>query len=140
MCSPSNSASHIYMYTKIISTALISSRLDYCNSLLNNIAKRDLAKLQRVKKLSGTCSTRAPRFSPLLPLLKQLPFQFHIELILNCPHLYIVLYLHNNHPTWLVSCIFQISLGSSDHKFHNKCLKQNLTCGNVPFSVAAPTV
>ena len=43
---------------KTISTALISSRLDYCNSLLNNIAKRDLAKLQRVKKLSGTCGSQ----------------------------------------------------------------------------------
>ena len=29
---------------------------------------------------------------------------------LNIEH--IVLYLHNNRPTWLVSCIFQISLGS----------------------------
>ena len=38
---------HISISTaKTISTALISSRLDYCNSLLNNIAKRDLAKLQ----------------------------------------------------------------------------------------------
>ena len=36
---------HISIYTaKTISTALINSRLDYCNSLLNNIAKRDLAK------------------------------------------------------------------------------------------------
>ena len=35
---------HISISTaKTISTALISSRLDYCNSLLNNIAKRDLA-------------------------------------------------------------------------------------------------
>ena len=41
-----------------ISTALISSRLDYCNSLLNNIAKRDLAKLQRVKKFVGACGTQ----------------------------------------------------------------------------------
>ena len=34
---------------KTISNALISSRLDYCNSLLNNIAKQDLSKLQRVQ-------------------------------------------------------------------------------------------
>ena len=37
---------HISLFSaKTISTALISSGLDYCNSLLNNIAKRDLAKL-----------------------------------------------------------------------------------------------
>ena len=40
-------------------------------------------------------------------------FLLLIELILSCPLLHIVPYLHNNHPTWLVSCIFQISLGSS---------------------------
>ena len=40
---------HISISTaKTISMALISSGLDYCNSLLNNIGKRDLAKLQRV--------------------------------------------------------------------------------------------
>ena len=94
---------------KTISTALISSRLDYCNSLLNNIAKRDLAKLQRVQNCLARVVLRAPRFSPSLPLLG---FQFLIELMLSCPLLHIVLYLHNNHPTWLVSCIFQISLGS----------------------------
>ena len=41
---------HISISTaKTISMALISSRLDYCNSLLNHIAKRDLTKFQRVK-------------------------------------------------------------------------------------------
>ena len=40
---------HIPLSTaKTISNALISSRLDYCNSLLNNIAKQDLSKRQRV--------------------------------------------------------------------------------------------
>ena len=42
--------SHISISTaKTISTALISSHLDYYNSLLNNIAKRDLAKLNEYK-------------------------------------------------------------------------------------------
>ena len=41
---------HIPLSTaKTISNALISSRLDYCNSLLNNIAKQDLSKWQRVR-------------------------------------------------------------------------------------------
>ena len=41
---------HIPLSTaKTISNALINSRLDYCNSLLNNIAKQDLSKVQRVK-------------------------------------------------------------------------------------------
>ena len=62
---------HIYTSTaKTISTALISSCLDYCNSLLNNIAKRDLAKLQQVQNCLARVVLRAPRFSPSRPLLK----------------------------------------------------------------------
>ena len=57
--------SHISISTaKTISTALISSRLDYCNSLVNNIAKTDLAKLQRVQNCLARMVFRAPRFSP----------------------------------------------------------------------------
>ena len=54
--------SHISISTaKTISTALISNRLDYCNSLLKNIAKRELAKLQRVKNCLAHVVLRAPR-------------------------------------------------------------------------------
>ena len=54
---------HISISTaKTISTALISSRLDYCKSLLNNIAKRDLAKLQRAQHCLARVVLRAPRF------------------------------------------------------------------------------
>ena len=64
---------HISISTpKTISVALLSNRLDYCNPLLNNIAKRDLAKLQRVKKCLARVVLRAPRFSLSLSLLKQL--------------------------------------------------------------------
>ena len=88
----------------------------------NNIA--NIAK----RKLFGTCSTRHHYhyFNSYTGLL------LLIELFLSCPLLHIVLYLHNNHPTWLVSCIFQISLRNSDHQFHNLlCLKQNSTWTNM---------
>ena len=45
-----------------------------------------------------------------------------IKSILNGPLLHNMLYLRNNHPTWLVSWVFQISLGSWDHIFHNNLL------------------
>ena len=56
---------HIPLSTaKTTSNAPISSRLDYCNSLLNNIAKQDLSKLQRVQNCLACVVLRAPRFSP----------------------------------------------------------------------------
>ena len=120
---------------KTISTALISRCFVYCNSLLNSIAKRNLAKLQRVQHCLARVVLSAPRLSPSLPLLKQLEW---LPVTYRTSFKHIVLYLHNSHPTWLVSCIFQISIGSSDNQFHNNllCLKQNI--GKRDFSVAAP--
>ena len=109
---------HISLSTaKTISTALISIRLDYCNSLLNDMARRD----------SNEYSIFRPVWYVFLHhyhyLNSYTGFLLLIEYILNCPLLHIVLYLHNNHPTWLVS----------DHQFHNNllCLRPNLTCANV---------
>ena len=74
---------HIPLSTaKTMSNALISSRLDYCISLLNNIAKQDLSKLQRVQNCLARVVLRAPRFSRSLPLLKQLhwlPVNYRIK-------------------------------------------------------------
>ena len=57
---------------KMISAALISSHLDYCNSPLNNFAKSELAEVQLVQKYLARVVLRAPCFSPSLPLLRQL--------------------------------------------------------------------
>ena len=48
---------------KTIATALGSSRLDYCNSLLHNIAIKDITKLQRVQNCLARVVTRSPLLS-----------------------------------------------------------------------------
>ena len=134
---------HISISTaKTISTALISSHLDYCNSLLNNTAKRDLANSNKYTIVWHMWISGCLGFHHHYHYLNSYTgFLLLIELILSCPLLHIMLYLHNNHPTWLVSCIFQISLDSSDHQFHNLlCQKTKINLGKFAFSVAAPRV
>ena len=109
---------------KTISNSLITSRLDYCNSLINNIAKQDLSKLQRVQHCLARVVLRAPRFSPSLPLLKQLytGFQLITESNLNCPLLHIMLLQYINHLILQVSCTFLTSPDNSDHLPHSSFL------------------
>ena len=57
---------------KTIATALVTSILDYCNSLLYNTANKDIAILQRVQNCLARVVTRSPRFSRSVPLLKSL--------------------------------------------------------------------
>ena len=127
---------------KIISKALISSCLDYCNSLLNNIAKRDLAKLQRVQNCLARVVLRTPRFSPSLPLLRQLhgfPVTYRINFKLSTltyralstqqpPYLASLLHL-SNIPRQLRSSISQLIVP-----------KTKLNLGKRAFSVILPIV
>jgi len=53
---------------RTIATPLITTRLDYCNSLLYNIASNDILKLQCIFRVV----TRSPRFSHSVPFLKSL--------------------------------------------------------------------
>ena len=105
---------------KTISNALISSRLDYCNSLLNNVAKQDLSKVQRVQNCLARVVLRASRFSPSPPLLKQLhwlPVNYRIQFKLST-----LTYI--NHLIWPVSCTFLTSPDNSDHLPHISFLFQ----------------
>ena len=68
---------------KTIVIALVSSKLDYCNSLYHNIALKDILKLQRVENCLARVVTRSLQFSSSLPLLKSLhwlpdPVQYRI--------------------------------------------------------------
>ena len=50
----------------------MSSRLDYCNSLLSGIAKTDLTKLQRVLNHLARVVTQSPPFTRSVPQLRSL--------------------------------------------------------------------
>ena len=57
---------------KLLATALLSSRLNYCNSLLLGVADTDLTKLQRVQRPLGCIVTMLPPVTHSVPLLHSL--------------------------------------------------------------------
>ena len=61
-----------FAVAKTIATALVSSRLDYCNSLYRNIAFKGILILQCVQNCLTRVITRFPRFSHSVPLLRSL--------------------------------------------------------------------
>ena len=65
-----------------IAVALVSSKLDYWNSLFHNILEKDIARLQRVQNCLARVVTKAPRFSRSVTILKRLhwlPAKFRIH-------------------------------------------------------------
>ena len=57
---------------KLLANALVSSHLDYCNSLLSVIAETDLTKLQHVLNCLARVVTKSPPFTHSVPLLRSL--------------------------------------------------------------------
>ena len=71
---------------KLLATALVSSRLDFCSSLLYGIADIDLTSLQRVQNQLARLLTKSPSFTrsiPLLRFLHWLPVKFRILFKIN---------------------------------------------------------
>ena len=67
---------------KQIAVALVSSKLDYCNSLFRNMPEQDIAILQCVQNCLSRVVTKAPRFNRSDPILKRLhwlPVNFRIH-------------------------------------------------------------
>ena len=67
---------------KTVACAIICSRLDYCNSLLHNISKKNIQKLQRIQNNLARVVLKAPRLtSPesMLASLHWLPVVYRIQ-------------------------------------------------------------
>ena len=71
---------------KLLAPALVSSRLDYWNSLLYGNADIDLIRLQHVQNQLACLVTKSPPFTRSLPLLRslhRLPVRFRILFKIN---------------------------------------------------------
>ena len=65
----------------LLANAMVSSRLDYCNSLLYGVSKSNIAKLQRVQNALCHIIFRPDKMSHVTPFLKKLhwlPIQHRI--------------------------------------------------------------
>ena len=71
---------------KLLATALVSSRLDYCNALLYGVAYIYLTRLHRVQNQRTRLVTKSPPFTRSIPLLRSLhwlPVKFRILFKIN---------------------------------------------------------
>ena len=80
----------LYNYSKYLSRsvteslvhAFITSRIDYCNSLLYGLPNSHIMKLQRIQNAEARLVTRTPRFCHVTPLffhLHWLPINYRIK-------------------------------------------------------------
>ena len=52
--------------------ALVTTRLDYCNSLLYSTVDKNFARLQRLQNTAARLIMRVPKYSNITPVLKEL--------------------------------------------------------------------
>ena len=65
-----------------LANALVTSRLDYCNSLYNGITKSNLQKLQRIQNSLARAISKTSKYDHITPVLKNLhwlPVEFRIK-------------------------------------------------------------
>ena len=82
--------------TKTPVHALVTSILDFCNSLLYDLPANNLAKIQRLQNPCARVNTRTGRRTHTTPVLK-LPVHRRIQYILT--HIYRA--IHNQSPVYL---------------------------------------
>ena len=78
---------HIRQYltsdaTKSLVNSLVTSRLDYCNVLLNGMPNTVMKKMQNVQNTAARIVTRTSRYSHITPVLKELhwlPVQYRVQ-------------------------------------------------------------
>ena len=79
-----------YLATEAAKSAVkapVTSRLDYCNSLLHNIPLSQTARLQRVQNNAARLITRTSKhdpITPVTPVLKELHCQLRAESPSRC--------------------------------------------------------
>ena len=123
--------------------AFLTSRIDYCNSLLYGLPSNQLAKIQRVLNASARLVCNAPRFCHVTSIMHDL----HWLLIRACINFKVLLTfkaLHGLLPQYLLS---SISVKTSCYNLRGfntlllaiPSLKSKAMLGDRKFTIAAPS-
>ena len=124
-----------------LANSLVSSKLDYCNSLYNGISQANLNKIQRIQNTLARVVTNTSKFEHITPILKKLhwlPIKQRIDYKL-CLLTYKTLQIQQ--PTYLYNSLsfpsHSLSTRSSDSSVLSIPYVQT-SLGKRAFSVIAP--
>ena len=124
--------------------ALVSSRLDTCNSLLYGIPKYQLQRLQRVQNTAARVITMTKKYDHITPILRELhwlPITERIEFKCLC-----LTYkaIHGTAPGYICDMIHQYQPTRSVRSASNLLLEvpstRLVTCGDRSFHKVGPTL
>ena len=80
-----------------LANSLVSSKLDYCNSLCNGISQANLNKIQRIQNTLARVVTNTSKFEHITPILKNLHWlPINNASITNCVFLHIKRFKFSN--------------------------------------------
>ena len=127
---------------KSVACALVTSHLDYCNSLLYNLPDRDIERLQRVQNCLARVVCKASSFSrskPLLNVLHWLPVKYRIRFKL-CTITFKAFLFHQ--PTYLLNYLVPLQNSRLLRSFNTNMLtvpRFRTKWGSRAFAVVAPS-
>jgi len=62
----------LFLCILTITTSIVHSKLDYCNSLYHNLPKSQITRLQQIQNSLARAVVKAPKSSHVIPILQSL--------------------------------------------------------------------
>ena len=121
----------------LLANAMVSSRLDYCNSLLYGVSKSNIAKLQRVQNALCRIIFRLDKMSHVTPFLKKLHWLPIQHCILFKYNLLVFKAINISQPLYL-SALIRLSSLTRGNRLSVSSTHPKKHIGRRGFAVAAP--
>ena len=121
----------------LLANTMVSSRLDYCNSLLYGVSKSNIAKLQRVQNALCCIIFRLDKMSHVTPFLKKLYWLPIQHCILFKYNLLVFKAINLSQPPYLSALIRSSSL-TQDNRLTVSSTHPKKHIGRQGFAIAAP--